>query len=296
LQWQEITPVFCDVDPKTFTIDPEHVERMITPRTTAILGVHLWGRVCNVRALESIARRRRLKLVFDAAHAFGCSHDGVMVGNFGDAEVLSFHATKFLNTLEGGAVTTNDDALAAKIRLMKNFGFSGYDKVVYIGTNGKMNEISAAMGLTGLESMDEFIETNRRNYSVYARRFDAIPGVEMACVKDDERNNYQYVIAEIDDTITGISRDNVVKALHAENVLVRRYFYPGCHEMEPYRSYFPHAGLLLPRTKRISERVISFPTGTSVSAEDIGEICALVKLCVENGPELTCRMRTLRAD
>ena len=167
LQWQETTPVFCDVDPATHNLDPGKVEAMITPRTTGIMGVHVWGRPCDIDALDEIARRRSLKLMFDAAHAFGNSYRGRMIGNFGQVEVFSFHATKFFNTFEGGAVVTNDDDLAAKIRLMTNFGFAGYDNVIYVGTNGKMPEVSAAMGLTGLESLDEFIAANRRNHAAY---------------------------------------------------------------------------------------------------------------------------------
>lgn len=143
LKWQEIIPVFCDIDPHTHNIDPNKIVQSITPRTTGIIGVHLWGRPCNVEALSEIADTHNLKLMFDAAHAFGCSHQGRMIGSFGDAEVFSFHATKFLNTFEGGAIVTNSDELAEKIRLMTNFGFAGYDRVIYIGTNGKMNEVSA---------------------------------------------------------------------------------------------------------------------------------------------------------
>jgi len=157
LQWQEITPVFCDIHPRTHNIDPSRVEEMITSRTTGIIGVHLWGKPCNVEALTEIAKKHNLKLLFDAAHAFSCTYNGRFIGQFGDAEIFSFHGTKFFNTFEGGAVVTNDDELAGKIRLMRNFGFAGYDKVIYIGTNGKMCEVSAAMGLTGLESLDEFI-------------------------------------------------------------------------------------------------------------------------------------------
>src|SRR6267378_2313680 len=167
LQWQEITPVFCDIDPHTHTLDPGWVERMITPRTTGIVGVHLWGRPCNIEALEAIAREHDLKLLFDAAHAFGASHKGRMLGSFGTAEVFSFHATKFVNCGEGGAVVTNDDRLAQKMRLMRNFGFAGLDRVIYVGTNGKMSELSAAMGLTSLESVDEFVAANRRNHQLY---------------------------------------------------------------------------------------------------------------------------------
>ena len=141
LQWQEITPVFCDVDPYTHNIDPAKIENLITPRTTGIVGVHVWGRACNVEALSDIAQKHNLKLMFDAAHAFACTYQGQMIGGFGDAEVFSFHATKFFNTFEGGAITTNSDELAERIRNMRNFGFAGLDTVIDLGINGKMSEI-----------------------------------------------------------------------------------------------------------------------------------------------------------
>src|ERR1035437_7064474 len=207
LQWQEITPVFCDIDPRTHLIDPAQVERMITPRTTGIVGVHTWGQPCDIEALTQIAGRRDLTLLFDASHAFGCSDRGRMIGNFGAAEVFSFHATKFFNTFEGGAIVTNEDTLAAKIRLMKNFGFHGYDNVEYIGTNGKMTEVAAAMGLTGLESLDEFIECNRRNYDQYRRELAGVPGVRMLEWNESGSCNYQYVVLEIEEQLTEIARD-----------------------------------------------------------------------------------------
>jgi dTDP-4-amino-4,6-dideoxygalactose transaminase len=290
LRWQEITPVFCDIDPRTHNIDPRQVEQMITPRTTGIVGVHVWGRPCDVEALTEIAHRHNLKLLFDAAHAFGCSYKGGMIGNFGDAEVFSFHATKFFNTFEGGAVVTNDDELAAKVRLMKNFGFTWYDKVDYIGTNGKMSEVSAAMGLTGLESLDEFIAANYRNYKQYKRELEGIPGVQLITYDRTEKRNYQYIILEIDEAVTHVSRDDFVDILFAENVLVRRYFYPGCHRMEPYRSYFPHAGLLLPETERLTQRVLSLPTGTAVGSGEIMKICEIIRLAVHHGTELHDRL------
>jgi dTDP-4-amino-4,6-dideoxygalactose transaminase len=285
LQWQEITPVFCDIDRATHNIDPARVEQMITPRTSGIIGVHIWGRPCDVEALSALARRHNLKLLFDAAHAFGCSLRGQMVGNFGEAEVFSFHATKFFNTFEGGAIATNNDALAAKVRLMKNFGFRGYDNVVYIGTNGKMTEISAAMGLTELESMDDFIATNRKNYQAYRQGLDGIPGVTLARYDEAERCNFHYIILEIDEA-AGLSRDQLVAALHAENVLARRYFFPGCHRMQPYRSFFPHAGLLLPETERLASRVVSLPNGTSVGAAQIEAICGLIRFMFGHGPDI----------
>jgi len=286
LQWQEITPVFCDIDPRTHLIDPAQVQRMITPRTTGIIGVHTWGQPCDVEALSQIARRRNLTLMFDAAHAFGCSYRGKMIGNFGAAEVFSFHATKFFNTFEGGAIATNDGDLAAKIRLMKNFGFHGYDNVEYIGTNGKMTEIAAAMGLTGLESLDEFIDHNRRNYLRYSDELAGVPGVRLLPVNQAERCTFQYIVIEVEEKVTEIDRDRIVQALHAENILARRYFYPGCHRMEPYRSFFPHAGLLLPETERLARRVVVLPTGTAIGEADVSAICSVVRLVAAHGQEL----------
>lgn len=293
LQWQEITPIFCDVDPNTHNLDPAKVEALITPRTTGIIGVHVWGRPCAIEELSEIAERRNLQLMFDAAHAFGNSYKGQMIGNFGKAEVFSFHATKFFNTFEGGAIATNDDELAKKIRLMKNFGFAGHDQVIYIGTNGKMSEISAAMGLTGLESVDGFIAANTRNYNVYKAELQDLPGVKLITYDEAECGNYQYVIVEVDELITGISRDDLVDILHAENVLARRYFYPGCHQMEPYRSYFPHARLLLPETEKLTQRVMSLPTGTAVGPEEIVAICAIIRLVISESNELLPRLTTI---
>jgi dTDP-4-amino-4,6-dideoxygalactose transaminase len=290
LQWQEITPVFCDVD-DSHNLDPLQVESLITPRTTGIVGVHLWGRPCNTEALASIARRHDLRLLFDASHAFGASHGGRKIGSFGDAEVFSFHATKFINAFEGGAIVTDSDDLAQKIRWMKNFGFSGYDSVLHVGTNGKMTEVSAAMGLTSLDSLEAFITHNRSCYTQYQRELAGLPGVTMATYDDGESCNYQYIVLEIDEALTGISRDDLVTVLHAENVLARRYFFPGCHGQEPYRSYFPHAKLLLPKTQQLTRRVLALPTGTAISPSEIGRICDLIRLIVSHGPIVAQRLR-----
>ncbi|HRZ68990.1 MAG TPA: DegT/DnrJ/EryC1/StrS family aminotransferase [Candidatus Paceibacterota bacterium] len=277
LQWQEITPLFADMDPGTHNIAPAAIERLITPRTSAIIGVHVWGRACDTEAIEAIGRKHGLKVMYDAAHAFGCSHKGKMVGTFGRCEVFSFHATKFLNTFEGGAVVTNDDALAEKMRLMRNFGFAGYDRVVYLGVNGKMTEVCAAMGLTSLDSIDEIIALNRRNYLAYQEGLRAIPGVSLIHYDPAERNNYQYVVAEVDPDVAPLSRDESVSVLHAENVLARKYFWPGCHRMEPYRSLQPNSALLLPETERIAARVMVLPTGQAVTPEVIQTICAILR-------------------
>jgi dTDP-4-amino-4,6-dideoxygalactose transaminase len=280
LQWQEIRPVFCDIDPATHCLDPEQVERHITPRTTGILGTHVWGQPCAVEALQSIADQHDLRLMFDAAHALGCSHEGTMIGNFGDAEVFSFHATKFVNSFEGGAVTTNDDELAEKLRLMRNFGFEGMDNVNYIGINGKMSEPSAAMGLTSLESVDEFIAANQRNYEAYRNAVADIPGIELFTYDGEQRNNYQYIVLEVDEAQAGLTRDELFQVLLAENVKARRYFYPGVHRMEPYDSYYPNAGMLLPETEALCDRVLVMPTGTAVEEEDIEQIDAILRQAI----------------
>jgi dTDP-4-amino-4,6-dideoxygalactose transaminase len=277
LQWQEITPVFCEIDPATHMLDAEQVEARITPRTTGIMGVHLWGRTCDVEALTRVAERNKLALLFDAAHAFGCSRGGVMVGNFGAAEVFSFHATKFFNTFEGGAIATNDAALAEKMRLMTNFGFAGYDNVVSIGTNGKMSEISAAMGLTNLESIQRFIDVNRANYERYRARLANIPAIRMLEYDDRERTNYQYIVLEIDNERSAASRDAIVDALWERDIQARRYFYPGCHRMEPYRS---QQQVSLPRTDELVQQTLVLPTGTAVGEDDIDSICGFLRAVV----------------
>jgi dTDP-4-amino-4,6-dideoxygalactose transaminase len=295
LQWQEITPVFCDVDPLTHNLNPAKIDAMITPRTTGIIGVHIWGHPCDVDALAEIAARRNLTLMFDAAHAFGCSYKGQMIGSFGMAEVFSFHATKFLNTFEGGAVVTNSDQLATKIRLMQNFGFSGYDNVIYIGTNGKMTEVSAAMGLTNLENMEAVIDANYRNYKTYREGLSALPGISVYAFDETEQGNYQYIVVEVDETIAPVSRDRLIEMLHAENVLARRYFFPGCHRMEPYCSYFPHAGLLLPETERLCHRVMVLPNGTTVTETEVRTICELIRFFIVNASAVGDRLARHRA-
>jgi dTDP-4-amino-4,6-dideoxygalactose transaminase len=287
LQWQQIRPVFCDINPRTCTLDPARVEEAITPRTSGIIGVHLWGRPCDVEALTEIAERRHLRLLFDSAHTFGCTYRGRMIGNFGDAEVFSFHATKFVNAFEGGAVVTNDDELAAKIRLMKNFGFAGYDEVIYVGTNGKMSEVSAAMGITSLESLAEFTAINRLNYWQYREQLQDVPGIRVLPYDETELSNYQYVVIEVDERTTQVHRDGLLRVLWAENIIARRYFYPGCHRMEPYRSHDPNSGARLPVTERLADRVLLLPTGTSVGREEIQTICRIIQAAVRHGDRIS---------
>jgi dTDP-4-amino-4,6-dideoxygalactose transaminase len=274
LQWLGLTPVFCDILPETHTLDPQSVAALITPRTSAILGVHLWGLPCEIAALEALAEQHGLKLIFDAAHALLCEYQGRKLGNFGHAEVFSFHATKFVNSLEGGAITTNDDALAERLRLMRNFGFVDYDQVEALGINAKMNEVCAAVGQSSLRHSADFIAHNRSNYRLYQKQLAQIPGLKLLPLP--ESSNFQYLVLALEQTEFGLSRDHLVQLLHAENLIARRYFYPGCHRSKPYAQLYPAAGAHLPITEALTEKVLLLPTGTAVSAEMIEAIGGLL--------------------
>jgi dTDP-4-amino-4,6-dideoxygalactose transaminase len=280
LQWQGITPIFADMEPETHNIDPAKIEELITPHTTGIIGVHVWGRACDTEAIEAIAEKHKLRVMYDASHGFGCSIDGRMLGNFGACEVFSFHATKFINCFEGGAVVTNDDALAEKMRLMRNFGFKGFDNVVYLGVNGKMSEVCAAMGLTNLEAMEEIVAVNKRNYLTYCDELRSVAGVSVIRYEPEEKNNYQYVVIEVDPDVCPRNRDEIVEALHAENVIARKYFWPGCHQMEPYRTTQPDAGNHLPETERVAARVVVLPTGQTIDESTVRRVCRIIRAAV----------------
>jgi dTDP-4-amino-4,6-dideoxygalactose transaminase len=270
LQWQEITPIFADIDPATHNLDPVAVRRMITPRTTGIVGVHLWGRGAPVEELEAIAGEYKLRLMFDASHGFGCTLNGKSLGGFGQCEVFSFHATKFFNTFEGGAVVTNNDDLAEKMRLMRNFGFHDYDNVIYPGTNGKMTEISAAMGLTNLESIDDFVAHNRRNYTLYREGLGQVRGLSPR-VHESERNNFS--------TLSSRSAPNFRPARPESWRPCRERagarFGPAatiCSRIVPH----PNAGLVLPNTNAVAARRV-LPTGSAIGEADIDGICAVIR-------------------
>jgi dTDP-4-amino-4,6-dideoxygalactose transaminase len=288
LSWLGLIPVFCDVDPATHNIDPKALRPLLTKDVTAILAVHLWGRPCAIDELTEIAGDHGLPLIFDAAHAFACGYNGRMIGNFGRAEIFSFHATKFVNSFEGGAITTNDDRLAATLRRVSNFGLRNLDEVECLGTNGRMSEASAAMGITSLESADAFIEVNRRNYEQYREELAGLPGLDLLLYPQEDCN-YQYIVVELDQTISALDRDVLLAVLWAENVLARRYFHPGCHKMAPYAG----RGIVLPKTERLSRAVVSLPTGTGVTPRDISEICGVVRLTLSKAAEVELRARRL---
>lgn len=284
VSWLGHQPVFADVNPYTHSLDPAHVEKLITPKTTGIIGVHLWGIPCDVKGLTAVARAHNLRLIFDAAHAFGCSHEGKPIGGHGDAEVYSFHATKFFNTFEGGAIVTNDSNLAQECRRLRNFGFEGFDNVTRIGTNGKMTEVCAAMGLESLASLDRFIATNRANWSAYEAELRDVPGIRLLDYSSPDSRNYQYVVLNVEPTGAGLSRDELAAVLTAENVLARRYFTPGSHRMVAYRE--EHGRLKLPVTELLSQQVLCLPTGTAISESDIRVIGSIIRTAVASSAQI----------
>jgi dTDP-4-amino-4,6-dideoxygalactose transaminase len=290
LRWVGLEPVFCDVDPITHNLAPAQVEELLDGSIGAIMGVHLWGRACDVEALTALARRAGCPLIFDAAHAFGCRYKGRPVGEFGNAEVFSFHATKCVNSFEGGAIVTNDDKIASEARLLQNFGFADFDYVTRAGINGRMSEASAAMGLTSLESMEEFIAINRRNYDAYREAVSGIPGLTLVEFGDDFSSNYHYVIVEVDRRKSEIARDLIHRILWAENILARRYFYPGCHRMIPYKDAM--GGRQLPVTDYLAGSLLSFPSGGELRPAAIVEVCQVLKFIVANAADIAVRTRS----
>lgn len=295
VSWLGLRPVFCDVHPVTGQLDPAHAESLIGPETSAILAVHLWGNPCAIGELEELAARRGLALLFDAAHAFGCTWRGKPIGGFGSAEVFSFHSTKFVNSFEGGAIVTDDDALAGRAVALRNFGITGPDEVSHVGTNGKMHEASAAMGLTSLAELERFRERNRRNYQVYRKGLASVAGVRLIEFDEREQHNYQYVVILVDEEITGLSRDELARLLYAENVVTRRYFYPGCHTMAPYATAQPLPNRL-PNTEDLAARCLALPTGAAATPQQARKVAELVGFLAESGREVTARLTPVRGD
>jgi len=294
LTWQRITPVFADIDPVTLNVDPADVECLMTPDVKGIIGVHLWGRGCDVDSLSAIANQHQIPLLLDAAHAFGCTYQRRPVGCFGDAEIFSFHGTKFINSFEGGAVVTNNRSLAERLRLMRNFGFAGYDDVVHPGTNGKMNEAEAAMGLTNLESMSEFVDRNRANHELYSKLIESNPGLQVLSYTPAENQNYQYVVVDVQPEVCGLSRDQLVQVLFSENVLARRYFYPGAHRMSVFRGHTPPRPL--PVTESFCERLFQLPTGMSIDAATVRSVCDIIRKAIDRAPEIVKHLQTSSPD
>lgn len=285
--WEGLKPRFADVNRRTHSICPESVLPLINDRTSAILAVHLWGRPSEVERLQEIADQNKLKLIFDAAHAFGCQHKQKMIGNFGNCEVFSFHATKFFNTFEGGAIATNDDELADKVRLMRNFGFSGAEGVVSIGINAKMSEIAAAMGLSMFGSIESVAEKNRQNFFLYQKILKDVPGISLCSPASSDKTNWQYVVTMIDEEEFGVGRDQIHQYLHHNGILAKKYFFPGCHRAAPYLNEFLTEGRVLKNTDELCRSVLCLPTGTSISESDIEWVCKVLQSAKSSSMDLT---------
>lgn len=290
LMMQGLQPVFCDVDRDSWNMSAAHCAELITDKTAAIIPTHAFGRACEVESIQAIAERAGIALVMDAAHAFDCSSNGQKIGAFGDAEVFSFHATKAFHTGEGGAVTCQDAGLAERLRLARNFGFIGHGRVNGVGTNAKMSELSAAMGLTNLDGFDASVEKNKAVYQAYVEALAGVPGISLMPFDENETNNYWYIAAQLLPEF-GISRDLVMKILHAENVLARRYFFPGCHDMQPYCGMPAGTEAHLPNTEAITDTCLILPGGSEVDPQDARSICALLAGIVDNAAALAEHLR-----
>jgi len=279
LAWQGYTPIFADIDPETHVLDIKDVEAKITMRTVGILGVHLWGTPCIPEELAKLAYLHNLKLIFDAAHAFMCGPEGNRIGHYGDCEVFSFHATKFVNSVEGGAITTSNTFLAKRLRRMRNFGFAGdgTPEVSILGINAKMSELHAAVGLTNLDEAPSFIEWNSNNYAAYMVGLDHS---DIRLYPLCAQGNFQYVVIEL---LGELSADVLASVLKAENVLARRYFSPPCHLMEPYRK----DGQTLPATELVASRTLVLPTGLAMTQGEVAKVCEIVRYCVDHVVEVS---------
>lgn len=272
-----LTPVFADVRPQDCTLDPASIEALITPRTCAILPVHVYGNLCDTEAIEALARRHGLKVVYDAAHAFGVERRGVSAAAYGDASMFSFHATKVFNTIEGGAACFRDPALYDALNQWKNFGITSPEDVEYVGGNAKMNEFCAAMGVCNLRHLNEEIARRRCVAERYWERLEGLAGVRVFRPPADTRHNYAYLPVLFDPKAFGANRDEVFEALARIGVGARKYFYPLISDYACYRSVY--ASERTPVARRIAARVLTLPLYADLSLADVDRICDAVAGC-----------------
>lgn len=291
LQRQGITPVFCDIDARTRTLDPQKARTLITPRTTGIIASHLWGQPCAVEALEELARERGLKLLFDARHAFGCMHRGAALGRFGDAEVFGFDAASPLYACDGALVATHDAGLARRLRIIQSLGFDEGGASVCLGIEGHMNEVCAAVGLANLERVHDFIELNRRCVARYDLLLADLAGIVVLADDSMDQRNFQHAVVEVDQAAAGLSRDALLDVLRAERVLAVRDYYPGGHRVEPYRIQNAEAWLRLQATERLAERVLCLPAGAAVDEAAIDRICEIIRCAVKHASAIMTKAR-----
>lgn len=268
-----LEPVFCDINPDDYTLDVEKLESLITDKTSAIIPVHVYGNVCNVKEIERIAKKHNLKVIYDAAHAFGVTVDGISVAKFGDASMFSFHATKVFNTIEGGAITYKDEKLSKVLHDIKNFGITGTESVEYVGGNAKMNEFQAAMGLCNLRHIDEEIGKRKAVVERYVEMLNGVNGIKICKLQNGVVSNYAYFPVVFDGYKR--TRDEIIEKLRENNILARKYFYPITNNLECYEGRFKVDAT--PIAQYVSERIITLPLYADLALEDVDRICNIIK-------------------
>lgn len=269
-----LEPVFCDIDPETYTTDVTQIERLITDRTCAILPVHVYGNVCNIEEIERIAHKYGLKVLYDAAHTFGETYKGQGIGNFGDASCFSFHATKVFNTIEGGAVCYRDPDMGRRLYELKNFGIHGPEEVDAVGANAKMNEFCAAMGLCNLRHVDEEIAKRRAVVERYREHLEGVDGLRLNAQQPEVRSNYAYFPVVFDENLFGASRNEVMDALAQNGIGARKYFYPLTNTFECFHGKYDVDAT--PVALHVAKRVLTLPLYADLSMEDVDRICKIV--------------------
>ncbi len=268
-----LTPVFCDIDPADYTMDVTKIEGLINEKTCAILPVHVYGNICNTEEIERIASNHGLKVIYDAAHTFGETCRGRGIASFGDASIFSFHATKVFNTIEGGAVCFKDDSLTGKLHDLRDFGIHGQESVLSVGANAKMNEFAAAMGICNLRHIDDEIAKRKKVFEKYMERLRDINGIRLPVIQKDVERNYGYFPVVFEKESFGKNRDEVHAALVKDNIFARKYFYPLTSEFECYAGKFRGN---TPVAKNISENVLTLPIYADLKMETVDRICNII--------------------
>ncbi len=286
LYWNNITPVFCDVDPDTYNMDPEYIESLISPQTTGILAVHVFGNPCDMGQIERIADYHGLKIIYDAAHAFGTKMNNKPIGNFGDASMFSFHATKTFNTLEGGAVTCSDGNLHQRLRDLRNFGIRSEEEVISPGINAKMNELQAAFGILNLKKVDNSIKKRKKLFDKYHFLLSKISGLKFQKITKGTHYNYSYLTIEILSEKFGLSRDDVYTCMREEGIMVRKYFYPLCSNYSCYSALPSAKKELLPDANRLASRILSLPLYDEMDNGDVEKVVEVLSLLHNHASEI----------
>ena len=277
LTWNNIKPVFCDIDPETMNIDADKIESMITPKTTAILGVHVFGIPCEVDKIRNIADRYGLKVIYDAAHAFGTEINGKGIGTYGDLTMFSFHATKLFHTAEGGALAIKTPEHKKEIDFLKNFGIKNEEEVVMPGINGKMNELQAALGLINLKYIDAERKKRQNISKTYCTLLKDIEGLTLPHEPNAVKNSYQYFVIRINKKTFGKSRDYIYSKLKKYNVFTRKYFYPLCSDYPCYKELPSASPASLSVAQTTSKEVLSLPFYGALSVDDAERICNIIR-------------------